>query len=65
MYAEGTLITWENFNDKYNLQKKDFFKWRHLVAAIGKLKLLKTPNQLLRHHHNTSNSCLAAFQSKI
>ena len=24
MYEEGTLITWENFEDKYNLQNKDF-----------------------------------------
>ena len=34
MYEEGTLITWENFKDKYNLQNKDFFKWRQIVAAI-------------------------------
>ena len=46
MYEEGTLITWENFKDKYNLQNKDFFKWRQIVSAIPnkcKSKIAKNP----------------------
>ena len=46
MYEEGTLITWENFKDKYNLQNKDFFKWRQIVAAIPndwKTKIAENP----------------------
>ena len=46
MYEEGTLITWGNFKDKYNLQNKDFFKWRQIVAAIPndwKTKIAENP----------------------
>ena len=64
MYEEGTLITWENFKDKYNLQNKDFFKWRQIVDAIPnewKTKIAGNSQPTLLPPHNTSK-CLAAFQ---
>ena len=60
MYEESTLITWGNLKDKYNLQNKDFFKWRQIVAAIPnewKTKLLKPPTPQPNSQHLQLMSC--------
>ena len=30
----GATLNWEGFKNKYNLENKDFFKWRQMISAI-------------------------------
>ena len=30
----GAILNWECFKNKYNLENRDFFKWRQMISAI-------------------------------
>ena len=32
--SHGTLLNWDEFKNKFNLENKDFFKWRQIISAI-------------------------------
>ena len=32
--SHGTLLNWDEFKNKFNLENKDLFKWRQIISAI-------------------------------